>query len=435
MKYEYVASACCFLKLSETNYATENSKKALNQVISNTQNKDDLHQMSFLFNAFVEPIVGKFLNDNIRESARIHADSGGLQITTTGAEANEENKREIYEIQSKYADVSMCFDEIPVTKTIEGSAQSIDVSTKLFHADKIAESGIETGININNQLRYFAENNSKSKVYLIVQGNSFDTRNTFTEEAYSQIDEELRPLISGLAMATTCSGHGVKEQVTLCANIPHLPVPTELKKNIHLLGVGSLQRLMPTVILKQTGYLSCVEHISYDSTSHTRTLDYGVMKLATEKSYKFSRNSPKELNKALERVYSVNSDVIENFVDKQTYFDYMTKYLNKPTKLWNQNIKSSKTDKIPSEISDCLRLSNFLFFNTVYEDFTDRLTILNKDVIELENYICKSRDKDLRSLLQVSNIHEYTNWERKYSNRLSSSPVPHTYGEPENTLF
>jgi hypothetical protein len=52
-----------------------------------------------------------------------------------------------------------------------------------------------------------------------------------------------------------------------------------IKKHLHILGVGSISRMRPILYLNKSGYLNTFEKVSYDSSSHTSTFDYGLLKV------------------------------------------------------------------------------------------------------------------------------------------------------------
>lgn len=75
------------------------------------------HSFGYLFNGYVEAGEGEILSKIISPSSvsSVHADSGGLQVISRGFQITEEMKRSVYEVQAKYSNVAMSFDEIPVT--------------------------------------------------------------------------------------------------------------------------------------------------------------------------------------------------------------------------------------------------------------------------------------------------------------------------------
>ena len=89
--------------------------------------------------------------DHVHE---IHADSGGLQIVTQGMVITDELKDKVYENQAEWADVGMCFDEIPVILTGDRSDRN-DTKARFFDFENYEELARKTGRNVKRQLEIF----------------------------------------------------------------------------------------------------------------------------------------------------------------------------------------------------------------------------------------------------------------------------------------
>lgn len=281
----------------------------LNVHIQNTCKHTD-SSVSALFNAYTEKShIDHFKAlDNIG-AKHMYADSGGLQMVTAGKSVTEEIKKSIYQIQS-YADYAMCFDEIPLSSVslTRTRNERSNVGNKLFHFDKLKDSAIATGMNIKNQATEFRRLNAKTKIIIIVQGNSWENMVEWYEHIASVLDEEDYQNIGGLAVADTCMGNGQLESIEMLiaakkiAEICH----ENIKHHLHVLGVGSIPRMKPILYLIKSGYLNSYNRVSYDSSSHTSTFDYGLLKLnGTCKS--IGSYKTKEVDEHFRKVYNTFS--------------------------------------------------------------------------------------------------------------------------------
>ena len=70
---------------------------------------------STLFNAYQEEKGGQTLanNDGLGHK-KIYSDSGGLQVLTAGKVIDDTIRDKVYEVQAKYSDYAMTFDEMPL---------------------------------------------------------------------------------------------------------------------------------------------------------------------------------------------------------------------------------------------------------------------------------------------------------------------------------
>lgn len=232
--------------------------------------------VSILFNAFTEKAylerilsAGKFGFD------RVYSDSGGLQMVTLGMTANHQAKQEVYAIQSQ-TDLAMCFDEIPVKNEKKvGRAGYLD---KVFMYEEHAKCAKETCDNVISQIDYFRKVGSKTKVFFIVQGNTYNDMSEWFEIATKTIPKDYWDHIGGLAVGGTCIGHGAREDVEKIVIYRQLRDDFGVeytKSHLHILGVGSIMRLQPLVILRNTGLVPEDTHVSYDSTTLSMAYTFG----------------------------------------------------------------------------------------------------------------------------------------------------------------
>jgi hypothetical protein len=235
--------------------------------------------IDLLFNAYTEEKFGQHIRDN--ESfgfSKLYADSGGLQIVTQGKQVSDQLKKKIYATQS-VADFAMCFDEIP-TRSIKisngnGGGSRSQVSDKMYFPNQAKECAIKTAQNINEQCRVISNITDKSKVLYIIQGNTDQDMVDWFSHGIKELDNF--DTIGGLALADTCIGNGVLESVDMFIGYKRIYDEygdSVAKRHIHLLGVGSVNRLMPTLWVKDSMLPEDIT-VSFDSTSASMTYMMG----------------------------------------------------------------------------------------------------------------------------------------------------------------
>jgi hypothetical protein len=268
MKLEYVASGCGGTKLlSDFVIADEEAKSVIDVYLKRLNDCDERHCFSFLFNALTEKALGKKMRNHYSDALyKIHADSGGLQEVTLGKKIADKNV--IYQTQIDYSDVAMSFDEVPVIVPSTGVAINASGS-KLFSNDLLRASARKSGENLRNQIRYFQSKNADARIFLILQGNSFESYQIWLDEIWDVIKDEDLSYVGGITSGAAALGMGAREDYDRAFYALHLDYPEPLKrKHYHVLGVGSIHRLIPFMLLPASQ--DC--HISYDSTTFTKAL-------------------------------------------------------------------------------------------------------------------------------------------------------------------
>ena len=292
LNLEYVISACGMMGVF-TNHVYDNYRAQHNHNLAQLMDcvkesvkkktKNTNPTIATLFNAYTEAsFTDRFESLNNLGASKLYADSGGLQIVTAGKGITSQIKQEIYKTQTA-ADYAMCFDEIAlgsfsVTRTRN---ERSNVGNKIFKSSLHAEKGSETGRNIKEQIEAFKSLGAKTKVIPIIQGNNSDDMVLFYEQIVNELEPEDYEFISGMAIADTCMGNGELESIEMLRGAKRITMVCHdnIKKHLHILGVGSISRMRPILFLTKSGYLNTFEKISYDSSSHTSTFDYGLLKV------------------------------------------------------------------------------------------------------------------------------------------------------------
>lgn len=270
---EYVASGSSYFKLM---YAESLEKQNLDFFAKTfgTLNNQHNHKISLLYNAYTEKRPGEWMGEHYRPLVHsIHADSGGLQMVTLGRTITNELKEEVYDSQARNSDIAMCFDVIPVRTLDNGRSERLDLSNRRFDRTQLEGCARETGKNLRRQIDFFDEKGSVARPMLIAQGNDYDSYMKWVQ----YVVEELTPYhisrIGGIAMGAAALGKGSLEDFKRAFYFTQLPIELE-SKHLHLLGVGSVYRMIPQFIFMQNGLYKDVQ-MSYDSTTHTSGVTQG----------------------------------------------------------------------------------------------------------------------------------------------------------------
>lgn len=280
MKLEYVGSGTSYMRLSNPSLHDRPEIIALvNKMFRHFFDDQPGHTFSLLYNAWAESNFGPRLS-NFKESMhQLHADSGGLQMVTLahkipkGTDMNT-LREEVYQDQSKWADVGMCFDEIPVITT--GASDRNDTSNRYFDRANRHKYAKQTGENIKRQIEVFKATNSKCKPFMICQGGDLETYLEWIDTILETVPKEDHNRIGGVAMGGAALGTGRLEDIQKAFFASQVPVRDETGKlHLHILGVGAVSRMIPYLIFLQNGMYGDV-HISYDSTTHTRAVETGL---------------------------------------------------------------------------------------------------------------------------------------------------------------
>lgn len=364
---------------------------------------------SILFNAFTESRVGEFLNEVPYGFSRMYADSGGLQMVTRGLEVTQEQKSEIYRVQSQ-ADFGFCFDQIPLSikegAPSNGSHRS-QVSSKVFNPDGLDECALATAKNVLEQTERFK--GGKTKAFYILQGNTLDDMCRWFDVGFKAIPEENFNFIQGLAPAGTCMGAGVLESVDMVM-AAHVLLdrygPDIVGKHIHLLGFGSPTRLLPAVYLLRSGALGDGMHISSDSSSSSMCFVMG--------NYVDCTGQP------CRRDYTRTMKVFSNFYDQMGHhLESLSPAIDKDR--FMRHVKkhhasvSDTVSKADADVATAFRATiplmcvwqNIGFFNSL------------KQILEAP----ESPYTPIGFLEEVRNLSDYKHWTREFSRMVKSNRI------------
>lgn len=253
-------------------------KKGVNLIVDYINEKSNNFEVtkSVLYNAYTETKFAEYYSENDMGFKNLYADSGGLQVITQGKSLTDEIKQKVYQVQDA-SDISFCFDEIPVEKKCSlavagGASERSNVSSKHFDYSRFKDCAKKTAENVLIQLNTL----ESSSVSYIVQGNTIKDMVEWFDIGASVLGVENIKKLKGIALADTCMGNGTLEScdMMITAKIIFDKYP-DLHKQIHLLGIGSVARLLPLFMMLKSGLIDPETVISFDSSTNAMSFIMG----------------------------------------------------------------------------------------------------------------------------------------------------------------
>lgn len=414
--FEYVGSGTSYFKLMyEESYRPQNLE--LFEKTYGSLNNQHLHKISLLYNAFTEKRTGPKIKEHYGKYLHsIHADSGGLQMITLGKTITDELKEDVYANQALNSDVAMCFDLIPVV-VLEGErSERLDLENRRFDPTILEACARGTGKNLRRQIDYFDEKKSSAKPMLITQGNDYDSYMRWTEYVVDELTPYHISRIGGIAMGAAALGKGPLEDIKRAFYFTKLPIELS-SKHLHLLGVGSVYRMLPNIVFMQNGLYDQVQ-LSYDSTTHTSGVTQGRYYISGDRvlngKYRFA-----DYQMTFTRVFDDNyriiwEDICELFpVMKQYNLQVFYNVLNMSARDYEAkfgNIDPSIQIYI-AYVAACIK--NFMkHVETVHSSKTNLIRF------------AKGTDKNaFKFLYSVSSTEDFNHWLNHIGKTIESEPV------------
>ena len=406
LQYEFVASALSFVvdPMNFKKYPDVVDAFRKFFILAKSEFKDQ--RFSILYNAYMEQHDGKeFRKYFNNEELKLYADSGGLQMITLGKEITPEIKDRIYNVQAMSSDYAMIFDEIPAINISNGDDRLNSTSSRLFDATAFDSCAKLTANNIKRQLDVFDSTNSTSKPLLILQGNDTSWYQKWLDICLKELGEDYYNRLSGLAFGTPVYGNGQLEDIERMFWIRDIEGPEHLRKHIHLLGVGSINRFVIPCMLRHSGVLPADVLLSYDSsklTGGTRRGEYHF----NHQSTRFWRDDPVGLE-YFESECAKFCKVLD--------IEFCPKHFNSAI-LHNNEIRLKseagfEDSKIVMSYVTIFLFSAYGFMKTI-EHFK------NRENIERE---CKK--KELLKLLDITDYSDFKNWANYAKKSIKSDRV------------
>jgi len=269
---DYIASGFCASFRLGTPHKDFEQGICRNMVPSSQYLKDKLGgkvNISGLFNAYTEEMFANRVDESGTDFKKlfpdgIYADSGGLQVLTRGKTISEAMKQKIYNIQTKYSDYAMSFDEMPF-KMVGGQ--------RIYLPNIVSDCGIRAGENLQGQIEYFENINSKTKIFPIIQGLGLDDMSTYTLNMLNVLNEKQLNSLECLAVGGIGSEFELLERSINIFKING--IPPKIRSHFHVLGVTGFRKLMPILIGVRNGLLPGIKKFSFDSTTMSKSFLLG----------------------------------------------------------------------------------------------------------------------------------------------------------------
>lgn len=409
VRWEYVASGLGHLKIFNVPMREiPEAMEVVNGIFSNI--RKDNHEFSFLFNAYVEEDYGRIIKEYYKDSIySIHADSGGLQVVTRGHKLDDALKQQVYKTQAKYSDIAMSFDEIPLIVSAETSNVN-DLDVRTFDTANLEMYARKSGVNIKNQIELFLDEKTTAKPMIILQGNCFETFMQWFDYVLAEIPPSYHKHIAGISVADTAHGLGFMEDIERAVLVGQLA--GDFTNYFHLLGIGSIKRLLPYITFCHNGYFKDI-HISYDSTTHTSGVSLGKFVLNTK-------------NDSLGRHYSDKYVKVYEELCKMTNFQDVCN-VTEFHKIVNAN--STYFHDKTTKIVDKEKLIQYYqvrlnFFRLSVESFKNNVDLLlpsKKKIISIADRFDIS--KEINTLFTVKSLEDFEYWKKYNSSTTRSKKV------------
>ena len=303
----------------------------------------------------------------------------------------------------------MCFDVIPVRTLDAGRSDRLDLNNRRFDRTDLERCARETGRNLRRQIDFFDEKGSKSRPMLITQGNDYDSYMKWTEYVVAELDEYHVSRIGGIAMGAAALGKGSLEDFKRAFYFTELPINLQ-SKHLHLLGVGSVYRMIPQFIFMQNGLYQNVE-MSYDSTTHTSGVTQGRY---------YKDDLALNFTRAFDDKYRIVwEDIKRNF----PFYDYSLETFYEAL-----NISSRTYQEKHGNIDPSLQTYG-VFVSSAIKNFLAHVEKLQNSRDEIMNMSRGIDATAFNALYSVHNKQDFDHWLRNVGPYVASEPVQE-YVEP-----
>ena len=228
-----------------------------------------------------------------------------------------------------------------------------------FIRDDVKKTAESTRDNVKRQIEVFKQENSKSKIMLISQGQDVDSWRLYIETICKGLDdEEVETMCTGVSLGSQCNGNHFAHRMEMIYACKEYQVPDSLKKNIHLLGVGNPNALQPFIVSPE--YFDFIETLSFDSSSHASSWFFSRYR---DKNYKqHGIDAPFRTTKNWDDIYKnqispVVEDIMNDHRDAFNEFNVLTaeQLINDSTK-WSIHNKEKKRIFVKPNGKDGYRL-------------------------------------------------------------------------------
>lgn len=412
---EYVISGPAYLRLGAEQCNDLETLEMINNMISRTVHNKNGHEFSLLYNGFTEKNFGKKLQKYRPAIKNIHADSGGLQIITRGLPNTPETRNKVFNNQAEWADIGMSFDEIPVkTTSTDGTSAKIDTRRRYFDVDNFENYARQTGKNLKEQIETYDKLNSKCRPFMIVHGACHETYAQWANYVLEEVGN-LKDRIGGVAMGSAALGMGQLEDVKRAFYVSLLPMQRPF--HLHILGVGALKRMLPYLLFSQTGLYENID-ISYDSTTHSMSLDNGLFYFSYyKKTGTGYGGSSVKMGRPFSNIYNTVTEEINTVCN----LDFTSKQFHEL-----MNLPVGEYVEKGGKFKDIME-ARLGFILTNVHNFTKDVETLKTNKDEFLRF-CRDKkcENEYATLFDVKTIDDFLYWERHVGSKyMESESVAH----------
>ena len=223
----------------------------------------------------------------------------------------------------------MIFDEIPCEYDLTltgGNSMKASTVGRRFVREDLEKTAVATRDNVKRQIEVFKKENSRAKIMLISQGQDVDSWRKYIEVICNGLDdEEIETMCTGISLGSQCNGNHFAHRMEMIYASKEYQVPDSLRKNIHLLGVGNPNALMPFIVSPK--YFNFIDNLSYDSSSHASSWFFSRYR---DKNYKqITMDIPATTKKSLRDIVQnqlmpIIEDIMNDHKDAFEEFNILT---------------------------------------------------------------------------------------------------------------
>lgn len=285
-----------------------------------------------------------------------------------------------------------------------------NTESRVFDPSMFDECAKETARNIKTQIEYFDKVGTDTKVMCILQGNSTEWYQKWLDIILKEIPASEHKRIGGIAFGSPAFGAGMLEDIEKYFFISQIQGPDHLLKHFHLLGVGSINRLYPVAVFRNSGLIPNDVLVSYDSTKHTGGLVRGDMQIEHQ-CLRAERSSPKNLAKQDAAIISFAEHILkEPITDRRFLHDAI---------LQPKSIMQAKYGDTP-ELNLKLTEVKFMILMTSIYNFIKTFDRCHRN----EEYLNKVCDNQaILALKNVGTQKEFDSWKSYAKSSINSNKV------------
>jgi len=412
MIFEYIASGLSFVwknTFDATNGADICAKTVdmTDRMLAQHPN----HKYGVLFNAYTEKSTVQAVHD-VFNKYTIQADSGGLQMMTLAhGNITDEAKDKIYRVQAKWATIGMSFDEIPV-KIIGERAEIHDMGTKYFDPSMIAHCAKVSGQNLTRQIEVYLEEKTKCKPLMIIQGNCMETYKQWTDLIIKEVPQKYWKYIAGISSSSFSLGNGLLQDVERAFTLTQLDIPDHIKKHVHLLGVGAMNRLIPAIQFRRSGLFTDDMLFSYDSTKHTGGCIRGQYQQDAQ-IVQLSRTRCHKFHIAYEKIAAFSKNVLDFEINEDDFY----RTIIRGNQEWNDHYGSNTVKMYERNLTSYA----FLLYS-VNETMKATESMINDETF-ITKVIRGVEPENIFALSKIKTLSDYNSWIKHAARHLPSKGV------------